>query len=299
MRSLELADRLAAIVATQQEIASTRLDLRRVMDLVVQRAQELTRAGGAIVEILEGDELVFRAASGLGKPHLGHRLRVESSLSGRAVLSGDVLRSHNAQIDPYVDRQAARKIGVESLIVAPLKHEEKVLGALCVLGQHPNAFTDLDVYTLQLMAGFVAGSMRHAAEYEAKHQSEERYRLLFDRNVAGAFRTTLDGRVLDCNDSLARILGYASKEELATRKSWDLYAKPADREDYLAELKKHNALTNSRLRLKRKDGSLIEATINANLVPGPEGEAYVMGTLVEARASRAKPRRGAAAHRHA
>lgn len=294
MRSLELAERLAAIVATQQEIASTRLDLRSVMELVVQRAQELTRAAGAVVEQLEGEELVFRAASGLVKAHLGHRLRIDRSLSGRAVRTGEVLRSDNTEVDPYVDRQAARKIGVGSAIVAPLKHQEKVLGALGVVASTPNAFTDLDVYTLQLMAGFVAGSMSNAADYEAKHESEERYRLLFDRNLAGAFRTTLDGRVLDCNDAMARILGYGSKEELASRRSWDLYPKPADREAYLAELQKNKSLTNSRLRLKRKDGSVIEATVNANIVPGPGGETYVMGTLLESRAARPRARRATA-----
>lgn len=291
MRSLELAERLAAIVATQQEIASTRLDLRSVMELVVQRTQELTHAAGAVVEELEGEELVFRAASGMIEDHLGHRLRVDRSLSGRAVRTGEVLRSNNAELDPYVDRQAARQIGVGSLIVAPLKHQERILGALCVVAETPNAFTDLDVYTLQLMAGFVAGSMSNAAEYEAKNESEERYRLLFDRNLAGAFRTTLDGRVLDCNDALARILGYRSKEELAAHRTWDLYPKAADREAYIARLQKNKSLTNSRLRLKRKDGKVIEATVNANIVPGPGGEIYVMGTLLESRATRPRPRR--------
>jgi hypothetical protein len=52
MRSLELAERLAAIVDTQQEIASTRLDLRNVMELRVRRAQELTRANGAVMGTL-------------------------------------------------------------------------------------------------------------------------------------------------------------------------------------------------------------------------------------------------------
>ncbi len=39
---------------------------------------------------------------------------------------------------------------------------------------------------------------------KALRQSEQRYRLLFDRNLAGLFHSTLDGRILDCNESFAR-----------------------------------------------------------------------------------------------
>src|SRR5207247_4147780 len=49
---------------------------------------------------------------------------------------------------------------------------------------------------------------------KALRQSEQRYRLLFDRNLAGLFHSTLDGRILDCNESFARMFGYASRDEV-------------------------------------------------------------------------------------
>lgn len=255
--------------------------------------------------MLDGDDLIFSAASGIAEPHLGDRLRIESSLSGRAIRTGDVLRTENAEIDPYVDRQAARKMGVKSVVVAPLRHQSEVIGALAVVSSLANAFGDLEVYTLQLMAGMVAAMLRHAADFEAKTASEQRYRLLFERNVAGAFRTTLDGKVIDCNDSLARILGYASKEDLTKRRSWDFYPHPSDRQNYLEKLRKSRSLTNSKLRLKKKDGEIIDAVVNVNLIPGPDGETFVLGTLLEARegsprkAARARSRRSARPNRQA
>src|SRR5713226_4326701 len=53
------------------------------------------------------------------------------------------------------------------------------------------------------------GSTSAASKVEqALRASERRYRLLFEQNLAGILRTTLDGRVLECNLAFARILDY-------------------------------------------------------------------------------------------
>jgi len=52
---------------------------------------------------------------------------------------------------------------------------------------------------------------------QALLSSEQRYRLLFERNVAGVAIGSLDGRVLDCNEGWARILGYESRGEVLGR----------------------------------------------------------------------------------
>ena len=48
------------------------------------------------------------------------------------------------------------------------------------------------------------------AYLELRRQYED----LVDRNMAGVFRTTLDGRFLECNASMARILGYPDRDAL-------------------------------------------------------------------------------------
>src|SRR5688572_4859946 len=83
--SLDLAARLAAVVDTQQEVLAAITDLEKVMSLVVERVPNVTSGNGAVIELLEGDELVYRAASGIAKPHVGLRLASKGSLSGLAV----------------------------------------------------------------------------------------------------------------------------------------------------------------------------------------------------------------------
>ncbi len=118
----------------------------------------------------------------------------------------------------------------------------------------------------------------------ALRQSEQRYRLLFERNLAGVFRSTLDGRILDCNESFARMFGYASREEVAGNpgKAQELYANPSDRTGFLAKLLEKKALTNLEVHLRRKDGSPVWVLENVSLLPS-EGDSpdLIEGTLVD------------------
>src|SRR5262249_49450834 len=52
---------------------------------------------------------------------------------------------------------------------------------------------------------------RFSAQERELHASEQRYRLLFQRSLAGVYQSTIDGRLLDCNDAFARMLGYDSR----------------------------------------------------------------------------------------
>ncbi len=52
---------------------------------------------------------------------------------------------------------------------------------------------------------------------EALHETEQRYKNLFDNAHVGIYRTTPDGRILVANPALMRMLGCATFEELARR----------------------------------------------------------------------------------
>ena len=122
---------------------------------------------------------------------------------------------------------------------------------------------------------------RKRAEEELR-ASEQRYRLLFERNLAGVYRTTLDGRVLDCNESYARIFGYDSQEEALARRASGLYFDAADREKFIAQLREQGTLINAEWCLRRKDGSPVWILENSSLIEGEEGApTSIQGTLVD------------------
>ncbi len=118
---------------------------------------------------------------------------------------------------------------------------------------------------------------------ERTRASERRYRQLFERNVAGVFRTTPGGEILEVNGSFARILGYESPEEvLASVESVkDLFVDPREREGLLSRLESEGAAENFELRLRRKDGTAVWVLENSALLEGRDDEGDVIeGTLV-------------------
>jgi two-component system, sensor histidine kinase and response regulator len=117
---------------------------------------------------------------------------------------------------------------------------------------------------------------------EAVRESEGRYRLLFERNLAGVFRYTAESRVLDANDAYAHILGYPSGEDLAGVHRPDLFFDPGDAERTWARLQEQQALTNLEVRLKRKDGTAVWVLENVSWVAGGGGTAPVVeGTCID------------------
>jgi diguanylate cyclase (GGDEF)-like protein/PAS domain S-box-containing protein len=211
--------RLSIVIATQQEIAIRNPNLDAVMAVIADKTQHLTRADGSVIEMLEGDELVYRAASGSVTPYMGLRLKAATSLSGKCIATGSILLCDDSETDARVDRAACQRIGVRSMVVVPLFYQEERVGVLKVVSATPSAFTESDIQTLQLMAGFLAGSLHLASEFEAKNillsqlqESEERYRSVIASMTEGVVLQLADGQIIACNASAERIIGLTPEQ---------------------------------------------------------------------------------------
>jgi len=130
-----------------------------------------------------------------------------------------------------------------------------------------------------LLASFRYVGDRMEAETELR-DSEERYRQLFQRNLAGVFLSRLSGGLLDCNDSFAHIFGYESREQMIRLADFNPYSTPKERERYVAHLKREKALTNYEMKLRRRDGTEVWVLENVTLLED-EDAAMIQGTLVD------------------
>jgi len=115
----------------------------------------------------------------------------------------------------------------------------------------------------------------------AVRASEERYRLLFERNLAGVFRTGTDGRILDCNEACVKIFGCSSRDEFLGHKATDFYADAAEREALVKRLKETRSLTNHEIQFRRLDGTMVWALENVSLLENEEEGAVLEGSLVD------------------
>lgn len=188
--------RLLAVIETQNEIAATDLDLEAVMALVAERGRELTRAAASVIEIAEGDEMVYRVTTGTAAGHTGLRLSRSASLSGRCVETGQVLHCEDAETDDRVDIETSRRVGAMSMICVPLGHLQAggVVGVLKVYSPEAHAFDAQDVTMLGLLSGVISAHMAHARDFEAA-QRESREDGLTDLGNRRAFEEELDAAV--------------------------------------------------------------------------------------------------------
>jgi diguanylate cyclase (GGDEF)-like protein/PAS domain S-box-containing protein len=164
------AVRLNQIIDTQAELARAGLELNAFFELVITRVGALTQAAGVVLELVEGAELVYRAASGVASPQIGLRLKIASSLSGLSVTNSEVLHSRDTETDRRVNIDACRLMGIRSMVVSPLFHNDKTIGVLKIMGALPDAFDQSHLQTLQLMAGLLGAAIGHQAAFDAKQR---------------------------------------------------------------------------------------------------------------------------------
>ena len=110
-RAFEDVGLLTELVATQQAVLAPDFDLDVVLEEIVAQARRLTKADAAVVELLDGDELEYRAVAGGAEKFLGLRMSAATSLSGRSIRSGEILWCQDAGSDPRVDLEIARGDG--------------------------------------------------------------------------------------------------------------------------------------------------------------------------------------------
>jgi len=186
-------ERFSAIIATQHEIATADLDLPAMMALIVARAQALTRATGAVLQWVDGDALVYRAASGRAAPFRGTRSARAGCLAGECVRGGVPLRCDDAERDPRVNLDLCRRTGTRAMVVVPLRYDRRVVGVLQATSPEPYAFSALDEHTLHLMAGLVAAALSHQAEAEARQELLAQKERLLAEATERADRDSLTG----------------------------------------------------------------------------------------------------------
>ncbi|AWL13357.1 hypothetical protein HMF8227_02909 [Saliniradius amylolyticus] len=162
--SLLTKDQLLKIIEVQSSIIGQHLSSDDSLNAITRLAEQLTFATGAVVELVDGDEMVYRAATGMAAKNVGLRLKRETSLSGLCVKENKVLNCGDAMNDPRVDKAACEKVGLKSMLVVPMAHQDQLLGVLKVFSSKTNAFDEVDIQVLTLATKIISAVLVQSSE---------------------------------------------------------------------------------------------------------------------------------------
>jgi diguanylate cyclase (GGDEF)-like protein len=202
-------ERLLAVIELQNAIAAAGMTADEVMDIVVERAATLTAASTAAIALVEGDELVVRAASRTtGSPPPSRLAR--SGGAGLCLAERRPIAIDDAAADPRADAETRRRTGAAALLYVPLLYGENAVGAIEAAAVRTGAFTEDDVEVLRLLAQIIAIGLHRAYTYPRPRQD-----VLHDAVTGLGNRRAYDERI---DAELARHERYGHSFSLARLK---------------------------------------------------------------------------------
>ena len=145
------------------------IQLEPAIGVITERAQVLTGASGAAIALRRGDEVICRARAGRTAPDLGVRLQTDSGISAECLRSGEVVLCNDSHSSPRADRATCERLGVRSILAAPLRQLHRTLGIFEVLSPSPNAFDTQDVATLQLLSSMMVTAITRLSRIATTH----------------------------------------------------------------------------------------------------------------------------------
>jgi putative methionine-R-sulfoxide reductase with GAF domain len=162
----DYTDVLTAASAVQREAESLGADIEAVLSLIASRSQSLLRASGAAIALVGKDAgvMICRASAGPSAPPVGASLQVGSGFSGECVRTGRILRCDDAETDARVDSQSCRALGLRSMLAAPVRLGETVIGLLEVFSAQPGAFGENDSVVLLRFAETILAAVNRVAQ---------------------------------------------------------------------------------------------------------------------------------------
>ena len=159
---------LAQIVEVQHQIQVRHLELESAMSLVVERLAQIGRASGASIGILCGDRVRYRASAGSAALPVGTEVAAQKALCAECLRTGQIFCCANIASELLLDTSECRRRGIQSMLAVPIFHSGEVVGSLELYFANPNAFTEEDVHTCQLMAGLMTEAWTRDVEVGRK-----------------------------------------------------------------------------------------------------------------------------------
>jgi len=174
----------------------------------------------------------------------------------------------------------------KSVFCIPILSHGELTGLLYLENnQAIGTFTEDRVELLKMISAQAAISLENARYYTSLNESEKKYRSLYENAVEGIFQSSRDGRILNANPAIVRMLGYDSLDELLCsleNSDGGWFIEPERCWEFSQILKEKGRASDFEMQLHRKDGSKIWVSISAQAAYDSMGRVHhIDGSLLD------------------
>ncbi|MFO7538493.1 MAG: GAF domain-containing protein [Chloroflexota bacterium] len=155
---------MSALVDMAKQVTG-KLELNSILQTTVQTLRGLLNARASAITMLTDSrqELVVEAAAGVNPEYLKARMRLDESVSGQVVRSGQLVYIRDTYEEPdflFFDDV------VRSLLTVPLMLRDRPVGTLSVDSAQAHAFSQSDVQLMMIAAAQVSIAIANARMFE-------------------------------------------------------------------------------------------------------------------------------------
>ena len=166
---------LSAVVEVQRLIGTDEFTVDQALHLIADRAVKVSNASGIAVALLEANQLVYRAGSGLAAADVGRHVPAVLSASPGSNARLEILRVENAQTDSRIEAEICRQFGAISLLILPIYQAQALAGVLQVYFSEAHSFLEPEVRAYRLMAGLAEEAIQKNVRVAQKEASTKQY----------------------------------------------------------------------------------------------------------------------------
>jgi PAS domain S-box-containing protein len=253
---------LKAILAITQRMSS-HLVVDDILQDILQACHNIIHASSTIVFIMNkaGDALIPRLTD---DPVLNneenYEVPVGQGLTGLAVKQGRALICNDPKNDPRLFQiPGTPEVHTDVILSVPIKTPKSAWGAITIYRPLDRPFSQGDLEIVQILAGQAAALLTSTDLKDQVILSERQHRSLVENAATGLFRMASDGKILNVNPYILKLLGLNSATSI---ESAHLFGSTAQHQDFLMKLKTMDRVSNFEVRCLNSDGNLLDLSLS-------------------------------------
>ena len=180
--------------------SSVRID--DLFENIMAQTKQTLQVEITALAMVDGQELVFRAASESGSNLIGRRIKLSEGIAGMVARHGRgvIIPSTASDTQPLLsDAEKIEGIRVRGFACVPISVQDKVIGVLEAINPIAKSF-DPDALLVLTGLGALAGTtIQNAQLFESLDLARKRYRDLFEDSIDPIIITDLNGKIPEVN----------------------------------------------------------------------------------------------------